>query len=257
MSRYPQSRVLQQLAVGVLALYLAGTSAFARELRIETIAVAPFGFYSTDGQPTGIMYELGNLIAREAGFNATNQIVPYAQTVISVKHGGADFVLRYGNAELTEVAIQVASVLSLPTIVLGLPSAQFRSLEDLHGKTVGVMRGGRFDQRFDADIAIRKYPVLDYQQMVKMLMAKHLDAGIGSTVGIYYSASQLGLQQAQLGVPLVLSEQHFVLHFSRKTADDATIAALQAAVERLKQRNEIAPLVDKYLRDFSWQLSKP
>lgn len=257
MSRYPQSRVLQQLAVGVLALYLAGTSAFARELRIETIAVAPFGFYSTDGQPTGIMYELGNLIAREAGFNATNQIVPYAQTVISVKHGGADFVLRYGNAELTEVAIQVASVLSLPTIVLGLPSAQFRSLEDLHGKTVGVLRGGHFDLRFDADAAIRKYPVLDYQQMLKMLMLKRLDAGIGSTVGIYYSASQLGLQQAQLGVPLVLSEQHFVLHFSRKTADDATIAALQTAVERLKQRNAIAPLVDKYLRDFSWQLLKP
>jgi ABC-type amino acid transport substrate-binding protein len=257
MSRYPQSRVLQQLAVGVLALYLAGMSAFARELRIDTIAVAPFGFYTAAGQPTGIMYELGNLIAREAGFSATNQIVPYAQTVISVKHGGADFVLRYGNAELTEVAIQVASVLSLPTIVLGLPSAQFRSLEDLHGKTVGVMRGGRFDQRFDADIAIRKYPVLDYQQMLKMLMAKHLDAGIGSTVGIYYSASQLGLQQAQLGVPLVLSEQHFVLHFSRKTADDATIVALQTAVERLKQRNAIAPLVDKYVRDFSWQLPKP
>ncbi|MBX9912598.1 MAG: transporter substrate-binding domain-containing protein [Pseudomonadaceae bacterium] len=257
MSRYPQSRVLQQLAVGVLALYLAGMSALARELRIDTIAVAPFGFYTAAGQPTGIMYELGNLIAREAGFSATNQIVPYAQTVIEVKHGAADFVLRYGNDELTEVAIQVASVLSLPTIVLGLPSAQFRSLEDLHGMTVGVLRGGRFDQRFEADIAIRKYPVLDYQQMVKMLMAKHLDAGIGSTVGIYYSASQLGLKQTQLGVPLVLSEQHFVLHFSRKTADDATIAALQTAVERLKQRNAIAPLVDKYLRDFSWQLSKP
>ena len=131
------------LSLGVLAFALASpASVLARDLRIVTIESAPFGFFEANGQPSGMMWEIGNLIAAEAGFTATNQIIPYARTVLVVENGEADFVLRYGSAELSAAAIQVAPVLSLPTIIVGKPSSPFKSLKDLRGKTVGTPRGG-------------------------------------------------------------------------------------------------------------------
>lgn len=245
----------KNLSLGLLALTMAMPCAFAKELRIVTIDSAPFGFRTADGKPTGMIYEISNLIAEEAGLSHTNEILPYARTVHAVGSGDADFVIRYGNAELENVAIPVARVLSLPTIVVGHPSVKFESLKDLHGKTVGIPRGGRFDDAFEANTAILKYPVADYAQTIKMVTAQRIDAGIGSSVGLYYNAHLLGIKKEQLGKPLILSTQHFELHFSKKRENQETIAALKNAVARLEKRNEIKKIVNKYLSTFDWDLS--
>lgn len=241
--------------LGLFTVTVVAPCASAKELRIVTIDSAPFGFLATDGKPTGMIYEISNRIAEEAGFTYTNVILPYARTVHAVGSGDADFVIRYGNAELESVAIPVARVLSLPTIVVGHPSFKFESLKDLHGKTVGIPRGGRFDEAFEADTAILKYPVADYAQTVKMVTAQRIDAGIGSSVGLYYNAHVLGIKKEQLGKPLVLSTQHFTLHFSKKRENLETISALRNAVARLEKRNEIKKIVDKYLSTFDWDLT--
>ncbi|QTN29769.1 transporter substrate-binding domain-containing protein [Rhodoferax sp. AJA081-3] len=149
-----------------VALLQALPAVQAKELRIVTIESAPFGFVGPDRQPTGMMYEIGNLIATEAGFTYSNQLTPYARSAHAVVHGDADFVLRYSSAELAAAAIPVTGVLRLPTIVVGKPASRFESLADLHGKTVGTPRGGRFDASFEADTAILKYQVADYSQML-------------------------------------------------------------------------------------------
>jgi polar amino acid transport system substrate-binding protein len=243
------------LSLGLLALTMAGPCAMAKELRIVTIDSAPFGFATKDGKPSGMMYEISNLIAKEAGFTSTNQILPYPRTVLVVANGDADFVLRYGDAKLASVAIPVAQVLSLPTIVVSKPSFKFRTLNDLHGKTVGHTRGGLYDDDFEADTAILRTEVSDYSQMLKMLMADRFEAGIGSSVGLYYNAHLLGLKKEQLGPPLVLSTRHFELHFSKKTANEETLSALRDAVARLKKRNEIKKIVDRYMSTFEWDLT--
>lgn len=243
------------IALGLLGLLLAIPVASAKTLRIVTIESAPFGFVGSDGKPTGMMYEIGNLIATEAGFTYTNQLTPYARSAHAVAHGDADFVLRYGSAELTAAAIQVAGVLSLPTILVGKAPAKFESLADLHGKTVGTPRGGHFDTAFESETAILKYQVADYSQMLKMLMNDRFDAGMGSSIGLYYNAQLLGLQSEQLGKPLVLSTQTFELHFSKKTADKETIVALRDAVARLRARHAIRKIVDKYLGSFDWHVT--
>lgn len=242
------------MILGVLTLSWTAPSALAKELRIVTIASAPFGFLDQAGTPSGMMYEISNLIAAEAGFTYTNQITPYPRTALAVARGDADFVLRYGSAELSTGAIQVARILSLPTIVVGKPSSRFRTLSDLHHKLVGTPRGGRFDEAFDDDEAIKKYPVSDYSQMLRMLLSDRLDAALGSSVGLFYNAQLLGIKKEQLGQPLVLSTQTFELHFSKTTADEETIAALKSAVARLKSRHAIKKIIDKYVSTFDWDL---
>jgi len=91
--------------------------------------------------------------------------------------------------------------------------------------------------------------------MLKMLMNDRIDAALGSSIGLFYNAYLLGIKKEQLGKPLVLSTQTFELHFSKATADEETIAALKGAVARLKSRNDIRKVVDKYLNSFDWELA--
>ncbi|MYN08767.1 substrate-binding periplasmic protein [Pseudoduganella aquatica] len=225
-------------------------------MRIVTIESAPFGFYGGDGQASGMMYEIGNLIAQEAGLPHVNRIVPYPRTVAMIASGDADVVLRYTNPELSAAALQVAEVLSLPTIVVGRPALKLTSLSDLRGKFVGVPRSGRFDEAFDERDDITKYPLAGYSQMLKMLMAGRIDAGIGSSVGIYYNAHILGISKERLGKPLMLGTRKFELHFSKKTATAETVSAIKIAVQRLQSRGAINEIVEKYYRTFDLDQKK-
>ena len=250
--------VVCRLAYVLLLLGFAiSLPAHARPLKIQTIESLPFGYINESGQPTGIMYEIGNRIAEEAGMPYVNTIVPYARTVYELEHGNCDFVLRYSNEKLDHIAIQVASIVSLPIIILSAAGNEFKSLSDLHGKTVGVVRGGRFDDAFDADAAIKKADTGNYEQSMRMVMAKRLDAAIGSNVGLYFNARRTGIRPEQLAPPLVLSEKSFYLHFSRRTADDETVAAVKEAVKRLQARGEIRKIIQKYLGDFPLDNAKP
>ncbi len=58
-----------------IALLLA-CPGMSQSLKIETIHGPPWGFTVSDGKVTGMMYEIGNLIAKEAGFTYTNSLAP-------------------------------------------------------------------------------------------------------------------------------------------------------------------------------------
>lgn len=245
--------VLRAICVLVLALN-ASMVVQARPLRIETIAVEPLGFVGADGKPTGIMFEIGNRIAEEAGFAYTNTIVPYARTAVNLQSGAADFVMRYGNEQILESSIRVASIVKGTNIIVGPATAHYKTLADLHGKSVGVMRGGSFYDGFDADKAIKKVAVGDYLQMLKMLQAGRFDACLGSTAGIYYTAHKLGIKPDQLSAPWVLNSKDLELFYSKKTADEKTITALKLALEKLKESGEIRKIISKYMGDFDWEV---
>lgn len=237
-----------------LAMALLPFSLSAQTLRIETIGVAPFGFTGPDGKPTGMMYEISNRIAQEAGIPFTNEIVPYARTIFDLKNGTADFVLRFSNDQLPEIAIPVGSVISMPTIIIFPAGSSYKTLNDFHGKTVALLRGGKFDERFDNDSGIKKYEANDYGQMLKMLTAGRIDGAIGTNVGLYFSAQELGIKPETLAAPLVLNKKDFLLHFSKMNGSTPVMNALKAALEKLKKSGEIKKIVSKYMGSYQWEL---
>jgi ABC-type amino acid transport substrate-binding protein len=238
------------LGFGVLGL-MSMVSVLAAPLKIETIDVAPFGFLGTDGKPTGMWLEIGNLIADEAKLPHENVLTPFARTAQDMGDGTGSFTIRFTNEQLEQNSIPVATIVSLPTIVVGVKGSDFSQLADLHGKTVGLLRGSK---NFSDDL-ITKFEANDYGQEVKMLVGQHLDGISGSAIGIYYQARQCGLTQDQLGKPLVLGAQDVLLLISKKTADDSTVAALKAAVDRLQKQDAFTKVINKYMGDFKWAVT--
>lgn len=87
-----------------------------------------------------------------------------------------------------------------------------------------MVRTSKYVEQFDSDNAIQKYPVNDYVTMAKMLAMRRLDAGIGSSLGLFYGAYMAGVKPEEIGVPLVLGSNDFILFVSKKTAQPETAA---------------------------------
>lgn len=245
-------RISRFLAVVVMSC-VATCSMAGAPLKLITIDGPPWGFVGTDGKPTGMMYEIGNRIAEEAGFAWTNQLVPYARIGPEIARGKADFVLRFSSEEMVQSAIPVAVVVTMPVIAIGAQGVRFNGLEDLRGKVVGVVRKSRYTEQFDNDPQIRKYEADNYLQVVRMLKMKRLDAGVGASAGLYYSAHMAELKSSELGPPLVIGSNDFVLHFSKATANQETINALSQAVKRLNNRGEIKKIINSYIGEYQFE----
>lgn len=234
--------------LGFFVCILAVAEPQARPLNIVTIDIPPFGMTAEGGQSYGIMYEISNRIAAQAGLASRNILQPYARTVVELKHGRADFVLRFDNDSLAEAAIKVAPIFPLQVIVLAAADKHLHTFNDMHGLTIGVMRGGHFNDAFAADEAIKKYPINNYQQGLSMVVNGRIDGLIGSDLGIYTVAEGMGLTQAAFSRPLVLGEQYFWLFYSRKTADEATLARLTQAVDQLREQGAFEHIVLRHAR---------
>lgn len=236
----PTRRSLLLAAVG------AATAAHAAQaLRIETIRSAPFGLVGPGGAG-GLMYEVGNLIAERAGLHAVNQVVPYARTVVSLREGSADMVIRFSNDELAEVAVQVARVMPMPTVVLSVAGSRVERLQDLAGATVAVARSAPLDPRLEAVPGIRFERVQNNEMLVRMVLAGRVAAAFGSRLGLLGAVHQLQLPADRFAPPLLVGSQDFWLHVSRKTATPALLDALRRGLESAQRDGSIERIRRRY-----------
>ncbi len=228
-----------------LALACAGARANPETLRIETIQSAPFGVVEA-GVSSGMMYEIGNLIAERAGRKAVNQIVPYARTVISLRNGSADMVIRFSNEELAEVAVQLARVLPMQTVLISLPGAHVEKLTDLAGATVAVARSAPLDPRLEAVPGIQFERVQNNEMSVRMVAAGRVKAAFGSRLGLLGAAHRLDLPLDRLAPPLVVGSQDFWLHVARKSATPELLEALKRGLESAQRDGSIEQIRRRY-----------
>jgi polar amino acid transport system substrate-binding protein len=218
-------------------------------LRIQTIQSEPFGRLGGQG-PSGLMYDIGLLIAQRAGLAADNQVVPYARTVLSLQNGTADMVLRFTNDELKAVAHQVAAVLPLPTVVVSRQDAPVPRLEALWRLSLAVPRSFPMPDKFSAISGLRVQSVNNNEHAIQMLLSRRVDAAYGSNLGLFGAARGLGVPMQAFARPVVVERQSFWLHLARRRATPELIERLARAVESLHRDGSIARLYERALAEF-------
>ncbi len=233
----------------ICSLVLINTDSSASEqLRIDTIHLYPFGFFTEHGKSTGLLYDMGNLIAQEAGFSYKNRIVPFARMIMELEHGKADFGLFFRSEKNDKIVIPVSHVLLFKNVVMSLRGAKYESLESLHGKLkVPGFRGARYDESFEKDNLINKYDTTDYHESIRLLFKKRVDAIIGPEIGLLFTAKEFGYSKKDFCEPLVLNTKEVWMQFSKKTAEEKKTDALKSAVEKLLQGGTIQNLTKKYI----------
>jgi len=62
--------------VAFVSSSIVSSVAATEPLRMLTVEMAPFGFFTKDDKYTGLLYEIANRIAIETGLSHTNSVVP-------------------------------------------------------------------------------------------------------------------------------------------------------------------------------------
>lgn len=228
----------------ILAVLLFATIAVASNLNIATIDLPPYG-YVKNGAPTGLTFELGNAIAREAGLIPMNRIARLHRGVAEVGDGRADLIIMFPTPTIEAVALNLGQVLDMETVVIGRPGTKLCSPDDLHGKTVASVRDAKYDNRISGDSEITLYACKSYLHGLKLMLAKRVDAIIGPKLGLYHTIKTNDLPRQEIGEPLVLSVAHATVFLSRK-APAHYAHRLHEAIKRLKANGTIDKLVRKY-----------
>lgn len=223
-----------------------GQAIKAETLKSVTLVSEPFGYYDKSGNPKGILFDTVCRIATEAGYRCLNELYPFARLIPLVEHGSVDITMTLPHDIIKKIAIPVYPVVPVETVIISRTGTDFSSLSDLHEKTVGVLRGGRYDERFTSDHRIKKYETSRYDSFIRMLFANRLDAVIGTKSAILNAAHRFGYKEKNFGKPLIVNKNFVWLFLSKKNASDEKISRLKKAAEKLVKNGEIKRIHEQY-----------
>lgn len=238
--------------VSIIGL-LGATSALAFEqehskIVIRTIGVAPYGI-QRHANSSGIYFDFANLLAKKAGYKATNNIYPYARIINELKTGQTDMTIMFRYKKLNDHVINVAPLPSLKTVVVGLRGTSFTSIDQLKGKTIAHLRGANFSDAISKDSEILKVGTTNITQGIRMLMLKRVDAIIGPLTPIIDAAKQISKEGEEVvfDTPLIVGERTPWIQISKKSTDRISVEKLKAAFLEMEKQGTLKAIEETYV----------
>ena len=247
------------------ALTFAGLVAFSATLQAQTDAAPapaplravimqtePWGFLlksADDGKaamPVGIWLDVAALIEAEAGVAMIKTLKPYARLWQELDQGTADLSFLIRSADREGQYAHAGRMFDFGSVVLADKNHPLPNYEALTGLRIGVMRGIRLSPRFDADPALNKVEVRDYETMLQMLREGRLDAVAGNSVSLHYLVKHMGLE-AQVGEQWVLQVTPVTVHVSKHYGDTEVLRRIESAVQRLERTGAFAAIIDRWV----------
>ncbi|MGF1743279.1 transporter substrate-binding domain-containing protein [Vibrio profundum] len=229
-----------------LILSMVSFSLTAQPLKITTVDIVPGGFVGKNGRPAGMFYDVANKIAETAKVPYLNVLKPYARVVKDLESGEADITLLVSNPNLEGKVIKVAPIFTDKNVLVGKPSLNIRSFEDLHGKKVAIIRGVIYSTKFELDKNINKVEVNNYRQSVGLFLKGRVDAIIGPTLPLGHELNNYGYDWDDLGTPYVISSKQIWLFMSNKSNMKNMVNKLSDSVSLLHRNGGIEEIVFKY-----------
>ena len=230
---------------GLLAT--AAPSRAEQPLHFGIIQAEPFGM-TRDGVQGGIVHDLAQAISQAAGIPFTYTLLPLPRLLDALGSGTVDATILLPAEKTLQITDALAEVVPVVNIVLpkaGLPLARY---EDLQGRTIGILRGGNYDDRFAADPGIRKHEIPSYASGVSMVKEGRIDGMIGPEIGLYYDLKKAGVSRSDFSPHYVVNTRPLVLLVGKAMTDPATRARLKEASEAINRSGSAAGIVEGYLR---------
>lgn len=243
---------LSTLVLALLAPATAGAgadlaaNAAMPPLRAVIVGVAPFGMVDADGRPAGVHVDIIARMRQRCGLRIESSVVPNPRAMAMMASGEADIMLGLRSASLDRLAHAFSPLFEGEVVVVGLAGLRLRSLADLHGKTVGHIRGTLYDLALMNDDAIGKYSTTTMEQGLAMLREGRFDALVGTRLALGYAIRTLHMPRSALGTPLVLGRVQGWAHYAYRHYDPAVAARLMDCFAGLRERGEIEAIMRSY-----------
>ncbi|MBT3360043.1 MAG: transporter substrate-binding domain-containing protein [Rhodospirillales bacterium] len=237
------------LQSSVSATDLADPKTSENTVSFATMDVPPYGFKNAKNQQEGYLYDLGERVLNEAGFNTHQAVLPLKRLIEEMKIGRRDCTFMARTPLVQRIFRLIEPIgKELEAVVVARAGIPINRYDDLIGLRIAVPLGISFDPRFDNDKSLTKVPTKDYQQSVKMLIGGRVDAVAGALDSLTFNLRQMGLDpKEELDEPLVFNRVSLWLVCRADGPKKAKEIRLQDAVRELRENGSITKIIENYL----------
>lgn len=223
------------------------TGASAKALQFETLDIRPYGFKTDDGAVSGNLYEIANAIAKEAGIEIDNRLVPLARVIKNILNNRPICTLVIRSEYSNDISVPVANIhIDLHAGIIARKGMKLKTYDDLDGLVIGVARGSYIEHPFDSDQNLQKSFVSGDLQAVKMLQKGRVDAVAGGLSALKFNMEKVGMARDATEEPLILVKRVFWLHCAKSLQDGDLFDRLRSATQRLHEQGKIGEIWQRY-----------
>jgi len=203
-------------------------------------SIKPWGM-NVNGVNQGILIEFVQALERETGLPYRVSLRPYARVFQDLYSGEADMGFVFDSPNIIKRAIRIGTVMNTTVSIVGpAGSTPYRSMSDLKGLSVGVMRGSKYGQEFDSFKDYTKVRVNTINQGVSMLMAGRLDAMVATSPTLEWGMRNSKANEGDLTALLVIQGPVVGLYLSRKSIRPQIEKIYREALERLNDGRNLS-----------------
>ena len=187
-----------------------------------------------------------------AGFTVRIKLTPWARAVAEAELGGA-VINQFSRTSERERTFLFSKPIFVDRVVVVVRKGKefpFESVNDLAGKTVGVLRGADYGAQWDAAQSIfRREEDSHAESRLKKLLRDRIDAAIISAgpAGLRLAAARAGVDPSAFSVlPTPLRVESNCLAIAKGPGSEDKVERINAAIEAMNRDGALAKIVARY-----------
>jgi len=213
-----------------------------------TMDQLPYGYKDTEGKNTGVLFEVMNAIMHTSGIGKKHTLIPSKRLGYKLISGSPVCVIVANTPDVTIKSLVAPIGYSLKMGILPRIESGITDYKSLTGKTVAVPLGVQFDTLFHNDKSINKVSPPQYINAIKMLKVGRVDAVAGALINLKSIAIEIGMQDKDLALPIILTQNEMYIICSKEVLIPAR-QKLKEAVLHLKATGKINNILHRYFSD--------
>ena len=216
------------------------------DLTMLTIDQMPYGYTSSNGELTGVLFDIMNEIINLSDIKSNNVVTP-PKRIYSLINSNTKLCMLAADSEILRAKLDAVEPIDyfLQAGILpkkGVELSDYSSLKDL---TIAIPLGINIGDKFHNDKSLTKVFPSQYLNAIKMLKINRVDAVAGAISTLRFIAKLEGMKEKDLGNPLIFSQYNVNLfcsnHILKKTRNK-----LKSAVITLKNKGRVSEIINKY-----------
>lgn len=254
---FPASHPLTHLGLALvcaLAAPIAPIAAEPEQSPARTLVIVggdqsypPYEFLDAQGRPAGFNVDLTRAIARTVGLQVEFRLGRWADMRQALETGDLDALqgMSYSEDRAKEVEFTPPSLIVHHAVFARRGARPIRSLEDLAGKEVLVLRSGiMHDTLRRAHPSVRPIPVDTHADVLRQLAAGKHDYALMAKLPGLYLVRELGLSNVEAMKRPAAVERY---GFAVKHGNEALAARLAEGLAIVKNTGEYQAISDAWL----------
>lgn len=208
--------------------------------------------YLEDGKPVGQDVEILQEAAKIAGIKISYQFFPWERATDMVKKGNADAIISlFKNEERSAFLYFPETPLSYEKNVIFANkffSGDIKNLDDLKGKTVGIMSGysyGEFDNYKDAI----KEEAFSQKILLNKLKGNRYQLVVNNELVTFFMLKSLDIEKSEFReLSYVIGNDPLFIGFSKASpAGENFFNLISGALKQMESSGQLAQIRNKYL----------